>query len=594
MEAMVGRAPCDWCRSSVDFVLPGCSVQKETLLMPTLEVLDGPNKGEVFQVDRDEMVVGRLPYCDIVLAQKNVSRQHTRIVRSGGAYAVEDMNSTNGTFLNGKRVRQRTPLKDQDLIRIYNVSMLFREMAVQGATDVRPGKPETVEMGAPGTKTETNAASPERQTRVAGAIQARNVGVNVYEKLKTVLDINRALGSTLDINQVLPKILDGLFTVFPQSDRAYVLFPDSETGQLEVKAEKQKEEGTLASSSLGPISHTVANRVMSQADAILSADGIDDDEFDISESVLDFPIRSMMCAPLLGPMQKPLGIIYVDTNDPYEHFHEDDLEVLISVAATAGQALEYATAHEAQLRLDRRNRELATAKEVQLHFLPQARPDVPGYCFYDYYSSAEEVGGDYYGYLSLPDGRVAMTLGDVSGKGISAALVMARLCSEVRYRLVTEGDPCQAVQALNREFSKPENDPWFVTFVLCILDPREHQVTIVNAGHRPPMLRKIQGQVQEVGQGETGMPLGCQESAEYAPFTMSLEPGDALFVYTDGINEAMSPDKKLYGVDRVREAIGTGPERIDGLGDFLLSDLRQFTHEHSQSDDICVIGLQRE
>jgi hypothetical protein len=340
--------------------------------MPTLEVLDGPNKGEVFQVDRDEMVVGRLPYCDIVLAQKNVSRQHTRIVRSGSEYSVEDMNSTNGTFLNGKRVRQRTPLKDQDLIRIYNVSMLFREMVDQGDPQGRTGKPGTVEIGAPGTRTETDPAHPERPGRVIAAIspQARNVGVNVYEKLKTVLEINRALGSTLDIDQVLPKILDGLFTVFPQSDRAYVLFPDSETGQLEVKAQKQKEEGTLASSALGPISHTVANRVMSQADAILSADGIDDDEYDISESVLDFPIRSMMCAPLLGPMQKPLGIIYVDTNDPYEHFHEDDLEVLISVAATAGQALEYAHAHEAQLRLDRRNRELATAKEVQLHFLP--------------------------------------------------------------------------------------------------------------------------------------------------------------------------------------------------------------------------------
>lgn len=565
--------------------------------MPTLEVLDGPNKGEVFQVDRDEMVVGRLPYCDIVLAQKNVSRQHTRIVRSGSAYSVEDMNSTNGTFLNGKRVRQRTPLKDQDLIRIYNVSMLFREMVDHGGPEGKPGKPETVEMGAPGTKTATDQTRPERPDKVTGAVapQARNVGVNVYEKLKTVLDINRALGSTLDIDEVLPKILDGLFTVFPQSDRAYVLFPDAETGQLEVKAQKQKEEGTLASSSLGPISHTVANRVMSQADAILSADGIDDDEFDISESVLDFPIRSMMCAPLLGPMQKPLGIIYVDTNDPYEHFHEDDLEVLISVAATAGQALEYAHAHEAQLRLDRRNRELATAQEVQLHFLPQARPNVPGYRFFDYYKSAEEVGGDYYGYVSLPDGRVATALGDVSGKGISAALVMARLCSEVRYRLVTEDDPCRAVEALNREFSKPENDPWFVTFVLCILDPREHQVMLVNAGHKPPLLRKARaGQLEEIGEDVVGMPLGCDESVEYLPFTMPLEPGDALFVYTDGINEAMNSDGQLYGVDRVREAVRTGPEQIGELGEFLLSDLGQFTQDYSQSDDICVIGLQRE
>jgi len=564
--------------------------------MHTLEVLDGPNKGEVFQVDRDEMVVGRLPYCDIVLPQKNVSRQHTRIVQSGGAHFIEDMNSTNGTFLNGKRVRQRTALKDQDLIRIYNVSMLFREMADQDGAEVRKGKPETVEIGAPGTKTETDSAQTDRPDKVTGAVSppSRNVGVNVYEKLRTVLDINKALGSTLDIDEVLPKILNGLFTVFPQSDRAYVLFPDADTGQLQVKAQKQKEEGTLASSALGPISHTVANRVMSQADAILSADGIDDDEYNISESVLDFPIRSMMCAPLLGPMQKPLGIIYVDTNDPYEHFHEDDLEVLISVAATAGQALEYAHAHEAQLRLDRRNRELATAKEVQLHFLPQSRPNVPGYRFFDYYSSAEEVGGDYYGYVPLPDGRVAITLGDVSGKGISAALVMARLCSEVRYRLVTEGDPRRAIEALNREFSRPENDPWFVTFILCVLDPSKNEVAIVNAGHKPIIRRNAQtGNMEELGEDEIGLPLGCDESIEYDLYTTSLQPGDSLLIYTDGINEAMNSKEKLYGVDRVRQVIHTGPERIDELCDSLLSDMRQFTEDRPQSDDICVIGLQR-
>ena len=142
----------------------------------------------------------------------------------------------------------------------------------------------------------------------------------------------------------------------------------------------------MSSTTLGPISHTVAGRVMSKGEAVLLADGVDAEELDLGDSVLDFPIRSMMCAPLIGPMQKPLGIIYVDTNDPNERFHEDDLEVLLSVAATAGQAVEYAAAHEARMRLVRRERELAMAKQVQLHFLPQRRPQVPGYRFFDYYA----------------------------------------------------------------------------------------------------------------------------------------------------------------------------------------------------------------
>ncbi len=565
--------------------------------MPALEVLDGPNKGEVYAIDHEETVMGRLPYCEICLPQKNVSRQHTRILRAGGAYYVEDMNSTNGTFLNGKRVRARTPLRDQDLIRVYNVSLLFREVSEAVEPKDPEAKPDTDEVKAPDSKTESDAEKRLRGTIAADAIDEPRpaVGVNVYEKLRTVLEIARTLGSALDIDQVLPKILDGLFTVFPQSDRAYILFPDAETDELQVRAEKQKEEGTLASSSLGPISHTVANRVMSQGEAILSADGFKDEEFEIGDSVLDFPIRSMMCAPLLGPMHKPLGIIYVDTNDPYERFHEDDLEVLLSMAVTAGQAVEYAHAHEAQLRLDRRSRELATAKQVQLHFLPQSRPDVPGYRFFDYYSSAEEVGGDYYGYVPLPDGRIAIAIGDVSGKGISAALVMARLCSEVRYRLVTAPDPCHAVVELNDEFAKPENDAWFVTFVLCILDPRSSQVMIVNAGHKPPISRNAKtGNVEELGMDSVGLPLGCDASVTYTPFTATLQPGDALIMYTDGINEAMNPNDKLFGAKRVQESIVKGPQQLEKLCGGLLSDVKQFTKDRRQNDDICLIGLQRE
>ena len=531
-----------------------------------------------------------------MLSQKNVSRQHTRIIRSGGTYYVEDMNSTNGTFLNGKRVRTRTPLKDQDLIRVYNVSILFRESTEADESEPPARRGETAELKAPGTKTEPDSEQLARATTAGGveSVARHDVGVNVYEKLRTVLEITRTLGSALDINQVLPKILDGLFTVFPQTDRAYILFPDPETGELEVRAQKQKEEGTLASSSLGPISHSVANRVMSQGEAILSADGIDEDDLGIADSVLDFPIRSMMCAPLLGPLHKPLGIIYVDTNDPYERFHEDDLEMLLSVAVTAGQAVEYAHAHEARLRLDRRERELATAKAVQLHFLPQRRPDVPGYRFFDYYNSAEEVGGDYYGYVPLPDGRLAIAIGDVSGKGISAALVMARLCSDVRYHLVTESDPCEAVRALNVEFSAPENEAWFVTFVLCILDPRSHRVTIINAGHKPPILRRAAtGQIEELGAEVVDLPLGCDPAIRYEPCTTVLASGDALVMYTDGINEAMNPDERIYGVERIWEVMRKGRGTVEDVCQRLLADIEQFTKGRRQNDDICLIGLQR-
>jgi serine phosphatase RsbU (regulator of sigma subunit) len=560
----------------------------------TLEVLDGPQKGKVYRLDREETVVGRLVYCDVLLAERNVSRQHARLVRTRGEYFVEDLNSTNGTFLNGKRVMARTRLRDQDVIRVYNVPLLFREP--EPAPEEPPPPPDGWEKGT----SRAHRVHLVKKTDPGSVIKPpaaaeRGLGLNVYEKLRVVLEITKKLGSTLNVQEMLPRILEGLFAVFPQSDRGYVLLPDGESGRLLVRAQKQKEEGTFVSTTLGPISHTVAGRVMSQGEAVLLADGVDSEDLDLGDSVLDFPIRSMMCAPLIGPMHKPLGIIYVDTNDPNERFHEDDLEVLLSVAATAGQAVEYAAAHEARMRLVRRERELAMAKQVQLHFLPQRRPQVPGYRFFDYYASAEEVGGDYYGFVPLENGQMALTLGDVSGKGMSAALVMARLCSEVRYRLATAGSPTQAFEELNREFALPEHEAFFVTFLLCVLDPARNRITLLNAGHMPPVCRRgAGGEVEVLGGDLSGPPLGCSAAIRYAPCTVELRVGDALVMFTDGISEAMNPHRSLYGNQRLLQAVQVAPGELDQLCQSLLDDMWRFTQEHPQSDDICLVGLQRE
>jgi serine phosphatase RsbU (regulator of sigma subunit) len=227
--------------------------------------------------------------------------------------------------------------------------------------------------------------------------------------------------------------------------------------------------------------------------------------------------------------------------------------------------------------------------------LPQTRPDVPGYGFFDYYASAEEVGGDYYGYVPLSDGRLAITLGDVSGKGISAALVMARLCSEVRYLLGTSDSPEQAVNQLNREFAKPENEAWFVTFVLCVLDPRKHSMKLINAGHIAPLRRIAEsGVLESLGEEITGPPLGCDPNSHYTHCDVRFAPGDLLVMHTDGISEAMDSQRTLFGEERVRQAVRSGPERVEPLCEDLLHQVQTFRGAGGQADDICLIGLQRE
>ena len=274
------------------------------------------------------------------------------------------------------------------------------------------------------------------------------------------LEIIHSVGRSLDAAVILPNILDSLFEIFPQAERGYILLVDPASGELVPQAIKHRRGDSGSGVTFGPISRSVATRVMTAGEAILSSDIRWE-----SSNILDTGNASTMTVPLMGPSRQPLGLLHLEATDRDRRFVRADLEVLWSVGTVTGQAVEFARVHEARLTFDRRQRELDTAREVQLHFLPHKRPEVPGYCFFDYYQAAEDVGGDYFGYIPLADGRLAIAVGDVSGKGVSAALLMARLCSEVRYCLAVSDSASEAVERLNKELENTTLNDRFVTFL---------------------------------------------------------------------------------------------------------------------------------
>jgi histidine kinase len=323
--------------------------------MATLEIVEDVNGQQRYDLTSDEIVIGRYPFCDVVFNRNSISRQHARIVHESDGYYVEDLNSLNGTFVNGQRISARTRLQDQDKIHLYEILCVFHERSGDRPATLDPEQAATSQ----GLESNEPPENQPRHTNIVNTLDARgfDVAIATEQKLRAVLEINRALGSSLDVDDVLPSTLDGLFTIFPQSDRGYILFAEEPDGKLALRAIRDRAENTTISNTLGPISYAMANRVMSNGEAILSADSFNDSKFDLSESVLDFPIRSMMCAPLMGPKRKPLGIIYVDTNQPDQSFTAEDLEVLVSVAIVAGQAVEYTREHEARLNLHRQSEE---------------------------------------------------------------------------------------------------------------------------------------------------------------------------------------------------------------------------------------------
>ncbi|HEX3869840.1 MAG TPA: SpoIIE family protein phosphatase [Pirellulales bacterium] len=557
--------------------------------MPQLLIIRGNNLGQEYPLDRDRFVVGRHPECDIVIDVGAVSREHAQIVRVNKEWFVEDLKSRNGTFLNGRQVVGRQRLKDNDQVKICDV--LFRFDQQDGAALPPQATPQSSINVSDSAILVDDAV---RTTTIMSSVDTSRtnlqIGVRPEVKLKALLEITRNLGSAIALDQVLPKTLDSLFKIFIQADRGFVVLWDSDRKNLVPKAVKHRKvdaEDTIR------ISRTVVQQVMDSKEAVLSADAATDERFDMSRSIADFRIRSMMCAPLLSSSGEAMGVIQIDTLDQRSRFQQEDLDVLASVACQAAVAVENAQLHEEALERQGMERDLDLAHKVQQGILPSAPPKVAGYEFFDYYGPAKQVGGDYFDYVSLPNSRLAVVLADVSGKGVSAALLMAKLSSEARYCLVSEADPASAMNRLNAIFGRGGWEDRFVTTVMAVIDLVNHTVTLANAGHMAPLLRRKNGKVEDIGDETAGVPLGVDSDYCYGQSQCTLKPGDLMVVYTDGVSEAMGDKGALFGLERIRAQVAGASSTPATVGARVLDDVRRFVGAHTQSDDMCLICFGR-
>ncbi len=563
--------------------------------MAVLKTVRGWNPGQVIPLARPAVILGRHPDCDIVLDLGPVSRQHARVLQIGSEYYIEDLHSRNGTFVNDERLEGRRRLVENDQIRICDVVFSFHletppadQVGLTEASDSLV----VVDDAALG-RGSTVVSKLEVLTSSTGA----HVRVGAEVKLRALVDIGRNLARAVRLDEVLPKLLDNLFTIFIQADRGFVLLKDKATGRLVPKAVKSRRPDD---SDEIRISRTILNDVVQRKEAILSADAASDMRFRMSDSIVDFQIHSMMCAPLLDSQAEVLGLIQIHTMDQRRRFNEEDLELLVSVASQAALAVENAQLHEQRLQEELTQRELRLAHTVQQGLLPAAPPQLPGYEMGDFYEPARELGGDYFDYIPLSGGRLALALGDVSGKGIAAALLMARLSAEVRYALASHATPADALAHLNRTFCQGRWEGRFVTLVVAVLDPGAHQFCIVNAGHLSPLVYRRSGALESIPRQSSGLPLGIEEESLYPEHLLFLEPGEFLTLHTDGIPDAVNAQGEFYGLERLeqflremgRRASPPGAGRFD-LARLVLQDVRQFIGDQPPTDDMCLTCIRR-
>jgi serine phosphatase RsbU (regulator of sigma subunit)/pSer/pThr/pTyr-binding forkhead associated (FHA) protein len=550
--------------------------------MAFLTAENGNTAGQRHLLTKNRYVLGRHPECDIVVDAGAVSRHHAQLFRVGSEFFVEDMNSRNGTFVNDQMIFGRHRLRQGDRIRVCDIAFVFQ------GDEFSPDDPPSGVAVLVDDVQETSMSTIMSKLDVSAEDGSVRFSATADVKLKALVEITKSLRKSVSLDQVLPQVLNSLFKVFLQADRGFIVLED-EHGNLIPRWTKLRREGSLETIR---ISRTIVNEVVRAKQAILSADAAADERFEMSESVADFRIRSMMCAPLINSDNQVIGIIQIDTLDQRNRFRQEDLEVLVSVAIQAAVAIDNAKLHESMLQQRELARDLELAREVQKSFLPDGHPQTPGYEFFDFYEPANHIGGDYYDYIPLPDGRLGIVVADVVGHGVAAALLMSKLSASVRFSFAVESEPARALTHLNRSLCPETFDGRFITMVMVILDSQRHRVTVVNAGHMAPLLRGQDATIRSIGEAESGLPLMIDNNHVYRQFDAEMAPGDCILLYTDGVTEAMNADGELYGLERLSRCF----DRPDPyhVGQQVLADVEAFVAQRPAKDDMCLVCCARE
>ena len=532
--------------------------------------------------------MGRHPDCNVQVDSNMVSRFHAQLVQVDGNIMLEDLASGNGTFLNGKMLdkHQPQPLRHNDRIKLGPIKFRFED---ENQDDSSPGMIAGLDLNDGATST------------IMGSASARGFGVfevRPEDKLRGILKINQSLAGLIEVGSIAPKILDTLFEIFPQADRGTILLkedknpkvPKEQSRRFVPAAQKRRQEGDDESVRL---SRTILDRVLNDKAGILSADAANDSRFSASESISGLTIHSMMCVPLLSIEGEPFGIINLDTQNPMKRFTDEDLELLLAVANQAAHSYENARLMQSYMDKQKQDKEMKIAKGVQRALLPETLPNVAGYRFYASYDAAQAVGGDYFDCFMIGERKVCVSFGDVAGKGVPGALIMSRIASVVQNTMSFTDDVAVAIQRINSHMCHNMVEGRFVTYILGVIDLDTNRITLANAGHMSPLIRRVNGEVDEFDDSTIGIPIGIMDGYPYEVIEREIGAEEMFVLITDGVDEAMDPNGDLYTKERVREFVRTGSSNPDELGRALLSDVRRHANGRDQNDDITIMTFGR-
>jgi sigma-B regulation protein RsbU (phosphoserine phosphatase) len=523
----------------------------------------------VIRLEADSYRIGRVPSNQLSFpGAEGLSREHLAIERRGAHWVARDLGSTNGSLVNGVRISEPQILRSGDRITAGRVTLVYRENEEPAAvvfTDEGPATSDT-----------TTITESLHGLTVEGTKQSNR-------HMQAIITAGRELATHLPLDKLFDLILDLSLEAVGATRGVVMTFENDELRVQSMKGDCLR------------ISSHVRDLVIQERRSLLVRDAMLDATLGVHASIMLSEIRSIMAVPLQTD-DRAIGLIYLDSSRVVKEFTRQDLELLTVMANMAAVRIENARLAEMEQDERLRARELEQAAMIQRSMLPGRFPPFPDRTDFELHAAmipAKEVGGDLFDFFLLDPERLGFVLGDVSGKGVPAALFMAIASTLLRAAALHHASPGACLTSLNESLVARGASGMFVTLFYGILNTQTGVLEYSNAGHNPPYVFSSDGQLRALK--ERGGPMvGVFEGIQYKSRTTELKSGDGLLVFTDGVTEARNRNGEFFQESRLEAYLAASASQpVDELVRGLQAEVERFEAGSPRADDITALALRR-
>jgi serine phosphatase RsbU (regulator of sigma subunit)/pSer/pThr/pTyr-binding forkhead associated (FHA) protein len=528
---------------------------------------------------KGSLLIGRGSYNHVVLKDGRISRQHARIALEEDGCVVYDLGSTNGTFVNGVLV-SRHLLKLNDDVSFgslaFRITAGSQEHRAEDAADL-----ETPTLRDHGSISKMTAAGPPSSRDSSHQLPVVDLGQleDAYEKLGTLYAFMQTISQTIESAQLLELIGVKTREIYEAANGVGIYLLGRDNGVSTFR-----------------LAHFVGAPSAEPAPATLP-DEVNSAIHVSPKGLLSSPAPgrtgggTRMYAPMID-QNETMGVIQVTADARSGGFTRADLDLLAGMAAPAAMMLRNAKNRQESLQRERLSYDLELAAQIQKSFLPREVVSVEGVELFAEYRAAYSVGGDFYDVFWVAPDRLGVFIGDISGKGVAGALLMARISSEMRVAALTHIEPVPVLTAMNKALIGRNQPELFFTAIYLTLDVKSGDVVLGNAGHPSPYCTRSDGSLQEITDGAAG-PVGIVDDPQFEATELHLAPGDTLVLYTDGVIEAAAANGTLYGSDRLEGVLLRTDTRPHNIAESILTSVASHLGDEPANDDLTLFICQR-